>query len=291
MNPKGHDILFVVCGKLLPAHSVILESISPEFYSAANQLKNSSAEDGKLIESSADLIDSTEGIDSAECTDSSGPLIDAFQLFLKYFYSGNVAFDEVSELDTAFVLWSLGNRFLERETLHEYIEPSIVNLISLDNVNKVYRFIYTTQNDRLKAKLIEFLQKNKPQLEELSSLPLTCKDIGGDVDYLDSFLNVLGLNQSKTIEHIRFYLNQCGQLSNVTMEESNPFPHSLLFYRCSVPDLKELVQMGFITYQHLAEELENRLQVKERYCEEKCSRKLPQLPTGLYLPQQLSRGA
>lgn len=274
LNPKNHDIIFSICGNLLPAHLIIIESISPKFAAKATELKANSGTDPVLIQSLSDLMESdANNENSTEC--ATQKLLVAFKIYLKYFYAGRVAFEEIPDIETAFTIWSLGNKYFEQDVVKQFVEPKIVELFSVDTLNEVFKFINANQIESLKVKLAEFLRKNEQLLNSMDTLPLSCADIGNRVDLLDNFLGMLNLNQSKTIGHIRYYIENCEELGNKTHSGVNVFPNSLLFFRCTVADLKELVQMGFISYEILADELENRLYAKERYCEEKCSNKPP----------------
>ncbi|KAJ6221528.1 hypothetical protein RDWZM_000073 [Blomia tropicalis] len=284
LNPKNQDVVFSVCGQLIPAHLVVIESISPKLEEKIVTNRNGNTEP-IVINDIADLVpmpftsssSSEKQIDLKDDTLTSGDqqcpnsdLLIAFQTFLKFFYVGGQAFDEITNLDVATMVWHYVHTFIDDATVQQQIEIRIGQLITLDSLSKVYRFAKTNQIASIDRKWSEFINANSNALTETDDLPTRCSDIDGDIEYLDRFIEALNVNQTMAIRYIRSYLSTCPESSSFVITKNNPFPRSLLYFRCTIDDLKELVNMGFLSYEGLAQELENRLRNHERQCEEKC---------------------
>src|SRR5699024_943525 len=115
-------------------------------------------------------------------------LLAAFKVFLKHFYTGAAAFEEIDRLEVGFLVWKMGNVFLEPETVQQQIEPNIARLIEMENLPTVYRFIKAHQLESLKSKWSEFIFTNSHQLAANDRLALSCDEIDGDIDLLDHYL-------------------------------------------------------------------------------------------------------
>lgn len=264
----------------MPAHRIVIESISSKFDAKINLLEEM-AKDGLIEVNSID--DLLNPLPEAEKNGTTAPqsaskclnddFAKAFRILLKFFYVGGTSFDEIDNLDVGFFIWKMGADLLEVESVQEQIEPRIGNLITLDNLTKVYRFVKQHQIPSLTKRWSEFVASHSPALTQSGLLPLSCGQISGDIEYLDRFIEALNVNQSLAIVYIRQYLRTCPESSNFAVTGQNPFPRSLQYFRCTIEDLKELISMGFISYENLAEELENRLRAKELHCEEKCTPK------------------
>lgn len=272
--------MFSVCGELMPAHRIVIESISSKFDGKITLLKET-AKDGLIeLNSIDDFLNpspeaekngTTVSQSSSKCLNDDFPK--AFRILLKFFYVGGTSFDEIDNLDVGFFVWKMGADLLDAATVQEQIEPRIGGLISLENLTKVYRFVKQHQITSLSKRWSEFVASHSPTLTQSGLLPLNCGQIAGDIEYLDRFIEALNVNQSLAIVYIRQYLRTCPESSNFAITGQNPFPRSLQYFRCTIEDLKELISMGFIGYENLAEELENRLRAKELHCEEKCTPK------------------
>lgn len=286
LNSKNQDIILSLCGDLTPAHLVVIESISPKLEAAISALKNINNAP-IVINDISDLLNQSKRTESAEnatvlsildVTVSASPCTndhfkEAFKIFLKFFYVGGQALDDIHSLEVGTLVWKLGKHFLEAELLQNEIESRLGRLITMDNQAEVYRFALEHQIVSLDKRWSDFINSNSRELTQTDRLPVSCESIHGDIVYLDRFIEALNVNQSITIGYIRQYLSTCPESSNFVVTGDNQFPRSLIYFRCSVEDLKELVKMGFMNHEILAIELENRLRVHERHCEEKCASK------------------
>ena len=290
LNSKNQDVLFSICGELMPAHRIVIESISSKF-DAKITLWKETAKDG-LIEMNSidDLLNrpsvEAEKNDTMLSTTSSKCLNDdfakAFRILLKFFYIGGTSFDEMESLDVGFLVWKMGTDLLDTESVQQQIEPRLGNLITLEDITKVYYFVKQHQIASLNRRWSEFVTAHSPILTKSGLLPLSCVQIAGDIEYLDRFIEALNVNQTVAISYIRQYLSTCPESSDFAVTGQNSFPRSLQYFRCTIDDLKELIRMGFIGYENLAEELENRLRAKELHCEEKCMPKFVPLTNPNY---------
>lgn len=290
LNSKNQDVLFSICGELMPAHRIVIESISSKF-DAKITLWKEMAKDGLIeLNSIDDLLNrpsvEAEKNDTVSSTTSSKCLNEdfakAFRILLKFFYIGGTSFDEIDSLDVGFLVWKMGTDLLDTESVQQQIEPRLGNLITLEDITKVYYFVKQHQIASLNRRWSEFVTAHSPVLTKSGLLPLSCVQIAGDIEYLDRFIEALNVNQTVAISYIRQYLSTCPESSDFAVTGQNSFPRSLQYFRCTIDDLKELIRMGFIGYENLAEELENRLRAKELHCEEKCMPKFVPLTNPNY---------
>ena len=205
------------------------------------------------------------------CTDDR--FKEAFKIFLKFFYFGNQAFNDIKSLDVGFLVWRLVAEYLDFHTVRNQIENKLGDLIQLRNQSHVYRFARDNQIALLDKRWANFISANSRELTKSDHLPISCEEIQGDIVYLDRFIEALNVNQSTSINYIRQYLRTCPESYDFAVTGTNQFPRSLIYFRCSIEDLKELLKMGFLNHELLAKELENRLRINDRYCQEKCSPK------------------
>lgn len=281
--------MFSICGELMPAHRIVIESISSKFDAKINLLKEK-AKDGLIEVNSIDdlLTPLPESERNGTTVSESAPkclnddFAKAFRILLKFFYVGGTAFAEIDNLDVGFFVWKMGAYLLDAESVEEQIEPHIGSLITLDNLTKMYRFVRQHQITSLTKRWSEFVASHSPALTQSGLLPLNCGQIAGDIEYLDRFVEALNVNQSLAISFIRQYLRTCPESSDFAVTGENPFPRSLQYFRCTIEDLKELISMGFIGYENFAQELENRLRAKELHCEEKCTPKFVPISNANY---------
>lgn len=263
--------MFSVCGTLMPAHRILLESDSETFSAwLRNHLTQVKEESGPIVIKNLDelIINGAENGHTYEDKCPDEILQSAFKVFLHYFYVGSLAFDSIDNIDVALTLWRLGQRFLPREMNEHFIEPKIIQLMNMDNLNKIYRFASENKVDTLKEKWSKYIAENSASIGPSQPLPFSCEEVGADIQLLDIFLQSLNSTQETVIKFIHHYLENCPDDVKTLIKDANSFPNSLAFFRCTVNDLKQLVEMGLINYEIFAEELVNRLAAKERVCDE-----------------------
>lgn len=275
LNIANHDLLFSVCGTLLPGHRILIESSSPEF-SAWIQKKLDSGKADKnepiMIQSINELIhndndnDDIDGNNKQKNQCSNEELLAAFKIFLHYFYSGTAAFDSIDDVNVSLFVLQMAREFLGEKIAERIVEPKIIQSMKIDSLIRVYHFWHTNKLDSLKLKWSKFIADHSSLFS--NHVPFSCDEVINDVELLDQFLQSLNTTQAQVIGFIRHFLQNCPESIHQTIKDASSLPNSLYFFRCTIDDLKELHQIGFISIEILAEELENRLRAKERVCEE-----------------------
>lgn len=266
----------------MPGHLIVIESISKKFGDRIQQLKSESTDGKVVLNGTSDLLlSSIEAKDtekpqnatepSEECQSGEFPV--AITILIKFFYVGGEAFEDIPSLNVSLLLWKLAMEFLGQDAVQQYIEPQIGTMINMENLREVYLFMQQHNIGSLQQRWSQFITSNAAMLTQSSQLPINCEDIAGDIAFLDRFIEALNVNQSMVIGYIQQYLRICPESSSFTFTGENPFPRSLIYFRCNTADLKELIKMGFFEYEKLANILEDRLRAKEAYCEEKCGAK------------------
>ncbi|XP_027203571.2 uncharacterized protein LOC113797403 [Dermatophagoides pteronyssinus] len=234
LNTANHDVLFSVCGTLLPGHRILIESGSPEFAAWIQRRLDG----GKIIENEPILIQSindlihNDNIDDVtneqknQCPNEE--LVAAFKIFLRYFYSGSTAFDSIDDLDVSLFVLQMTREFLGEKIAERIVEPKIIQSMKIDSLNSVYRFVKNNKLDSLKLKWSKFIADHSSIYE--NHLPFSCDEIINDVELFDQFLQSLNTTQAQVIGFIRHYLQNCPESIHEVIKDASSLPNSLYFF-------------------------------------------------------------
>ncbi|KAF7490536.1 hypothetical protein SSS_05316 [Sarcoptes scabiei] len=285
LSSTYHDVTFSVCGNLLPAHRLLLETISPEFSQwiyVNSQFHPDTAENiievrnfnqilNPLVEKSKAIGDLA--LDEANACEADSTLLNSFKIFLEYFYRGSKAFDSLGSVNEAMNLMVLSKKFLADKKTEEAIGTKLVDLMTPEDLERVYRFSKQNQITSLKPKWSGYIRRSMDSFddgpaESRSSQIFTCQEIIEDIEMFDDFLTSRNQSQSLIVDQIVGYYLSCPQLMNSSLNNLGSFPNSLRLNECTVDDLKRLLGVNLIDHNRFEEILIDRLNSQTRSCQE-----------------------
>lgn len=267
--------MFSVCGNILPAHRLLLETGGKSFYQRFEasesgspiQLDDIEIMLGGQVGTDPNTTTSTK----AEPACPNDALLEAFRFFLKYFYQPKAELQEISNVETIYHLWRLSDKyFATRPAVKVDIEQRLVEMINRATLVSIYQFTRSHGIDSVKTRWLDYVNAHTEEVfdQQQGQLKMSCEDeIKADVEMLDHLLSSLASNQTAVITILGNLIQQCPQLppiANITAGGTNLFPNSLHYYHCSVEDLNELRKMNFISIDNFADSVVDRLKAKER---------------------------